>query len=110
MVIFVYVGVELVGVLAVEILNLKKNILFVINKIFLCILFFYVGVLIIFLCINFWMQLNVVESFFVKIFSLVGILLVVGIINFVVLMLVVFVCNSGMFLISWILYNLSKMK
>lgn len=63
---------------------------------------------IVFLFINLWMELNVVESLFVKIFSLVGILFVVGIINFVVLILVVFVCNSGMFLISCILYNLSK--
>ncbi|WP_144664770.1 MULTISPECIES: amino acid permease [Bacillus amyloliquefaciens group] len=110
MVIFAYVGVELVGVSAAETSNPKKNIPSAINKIPLRILFFYVGALLILLCINPWMQLNAAESPFVKTFSLVGIPLAAGIINFVVLTSAASACNSGMFSTSRILYNLSKTK
>ncbi|MBY8911987.1 amino acid permease [Bacillus sp. YC2] len=110
MVIFAYVGVELVGVSAAETSNPKKNIPSAINKIPLRILFFYVGALIVLLCINPWMELNAAESPFVKTFSLVGIPLAAGIINFVVLTSAASACNSGMFSTSRILYNLSKTK
>ncbi|QJX79393.1 amino acid permease [Priestia megaterium] len=108
MVIFAYVGVELVGVSAAETLNPQKNIPSAINKIPLRILFFYVGALIVLLFINPWMELNAAESPFVKTFSLVGIPLAAGIINFVVLTSAASACNSGMFSTSRILYNLSK--
>lgn len=110
MVIFAYVGVELVGVSAAETSNPKKNIPSAINKIPLRILFFYVGALIVLLCINPWTELNAAESPFVKTFSLVGIPLAAGIINFVVLTSAASACNSGMFSTSRILYNLSKTK
>ncbi|MGR6336384.1 amino acid permease [Priestia megaterium] len=108
MVIFAYVGVELVGVSATETSNPQKNIPSAINKIPLRILFFYVGALIVLLFINPWMELNAAESPFVKTFSLVGIPLAAGIINFVVLTSAASACNSGMFSTSRILYNLSK--
>ena len=108
MVIFAYVGVELVGVSAAETSNPQKNIPSAINKIPLRILFFYVGALIVLLFINPWMELNAAESPFVKTFSLVGIPLAAGIINFVVLTSAASACNSGMFSTSRILYNLSK--
>lgn len=108
MVIFAYVGVELVGVSAAETSNPQKNIPPAINKIPLRILFFYVGALIVLLFINPWMELNAAESPFVKTFSLVGIPLAAGIINFVVLTSAASACNSGMFSTSRILYNLSK--
>ncbi|WJW99962.1 amino acid permease [Priestia aryabhattai] len=108
MVIFAYVGVELVGVSAAETSNPQKNIPLAINKIPLRILFFYVGALIVLLFINPWMELNAAESPFVKTFSLVGIPLAAGIINFVVLTSAASACNSGMFSTSRILYNLSK--
>ncbi|MFP7735653.1 amino acid permease [Priestia aryabhattai] len=108
MVIFAYVGVELVGVSAAETSNPEKNIPSAINKIPLRILFFYVGALVVLLFINPWMELNAAESPFVKTFSLVGIPLAAGIINFVVLTSAASACNSGMFSTSRILYNLSK--
>ncbi|RMA87285.1 amino acid permease [Priestia megaterium] len=108
MVIFAYVGVELVGVSAAETSDPQKNIPSAINKIPLRILFFYVGALIVLLFINPWMELNAAESPFVKTFSLVGIPLAAGIINFVVLTSAASACNSGMFSTSRILYNLSK--
>lgn len=108
MVVFAYVGVELVGVSAAETSNPEKNIPSAINKIPLRILFFYIGALIVLLCINPWTELNPAESPFVKTFSLVGIPIAAGIINFVVLTSAASACNSGMFSTSRILYNLSK--
>ncbi|RRJ62812.1 amino acid permease [Paenibacillus oralis] len=108
MVVFAFVGVELVGVSAAETSNPEKNIPSAINKIPLRILFFYVGAIIALLCINPWTELSPAESPFVKTFSLVGIPIAAGIINFVVLTSAASACNSGMFSTSRILYNLSK--
>lgn len=108
MVVFAYVGVELVGVSAAETANPEKNIPSAINKIPLRILFFYVGALFVLLCINPWTELSPAQSPFVKTFSLVGIPIAAGIINFVVLTSAASACNSGMFSTSRILYNLSR--
>ncbi|MGA4722048.1 amino acid permease [Fictibacillus nanhaiensis] len=110
MVVFAFVGVELVGVAAAETSDPRKNIPSAINKIPLRILFFYVGALIVLLCINPWTELNAVESPFVKTFSLIGIPLAAGIINFVVLTSAASACNSGLFSTSRILFTLSKSK
>lgn len=108
MVVFAFVGIELVGVAAAETSNPRKNIPSAINKIPLRILFFYVGALIVLLCINPWTELNATESPFVKTFSLIGIPLAAGIINFVVLTSAASACNSGLFSTSRILFTLSK--
>ncbi len=108
MVVFAFVGVELVGVAAAETSNPRKNIPSAINKIPLRILFFYVGALIVLLCINPWTELNAAESPFVKTFSLIGIPLAAGIINLVVLTSAASACNSGLFSTSRILFTLSK--
>ena len=108
MVVFAFVGVELVGVSAAETSNPQKNIPSAINKIPLRILFFYVGALFIILCINPWNQLNASDSPFVQVFSLVGIPVAAGIINFVVLTSAASACNSGLFSTSRILFNLSN--
>lgn len=108
MVVFAYVGVELVGVSAAETSNPEKNIPSAINKIPARILFFYVGALTILLFVNPWTELNAAESPFVKTFGLVGIPVAAGIINFVVLTSAASACNSGMFSTSRILFNLGK--
>ncbi|CAM3987082.1 amino acid permease [Mesobacillus zeae] len=108
MVVFAFVGVELVGVSAAETSNPQKNIPSAINKIPLRILFFYVGALFILLCINPWTELNASNSPFVRTFTLVGIPIAAGIINFVVLTSAASACNSGMFSTSRILFNLSS--
>lgn len=107
MVVFAFVGVELVGVSAAETSDPQKNIPSAINKIPLRILFFYVGALAIILCINPWVQLSASSSPFVQVFSLVGIPVAAGIINFVVLTSAASACNSGLFSTSRILFNLS---
>jgi D-serine/D-alanine/glycine transporter len=110
MVVFAFSGVELVGVSAAETANPQKNIPSAINKIPLRILFFYVGALIVILSISPWNQLSASSSPFVTTFSLVGIPIAAGIINFVVLTSAASACNSGMFSTSRILYNLSSHK
>lgn len=108
MVVFAFVGVELVGVSAAETADPKKNIPSAINKIPLRILFFYVGALIVLLSINPWNQLNADTSPFVKTFTLVGIPVAAGIINFVVLTSAASASNSGLFSTSRIMYNLGR--
>nr|WP_295969963.1 amino acid permease [uncultured Bacillus sp.] len=110
MVVFSFVGVELVGVSAAETSNPNKNIPSAINKIPVRILLFYVGALFIILCINPWEKLNASSSPFVQVFSLVGIPVAAGIINFVVLTSAASACNSGLFSTSRMLYNLSSNK
>lgn len=108
MVLFAFVGVELVGVSAAETSNPQKNIPSAINKIPLRILFFYMGAIIVILTINPWEQLSASSSPFVQVFGLVGIPVAAGIINFVVLTSAASACNSGLFSTSRILYNLSR--
>ncbi|WP_050613927.1 amino acid permease [Bacillus testis] len=108
MVVFAFVGVELVGVSAAETANPKKNIPSAINKIPVRILLFYVGALLVILCINPWDQLHASSSPFVDVFTLIGIPVAAGIINFVVLTSAASACNSGLFSTSRILYTLSK--
>lgn len=108
LVIFSFVGIELVGVTAAETADPKKNIPSAINKIPLRILLFYVGALSVILCINPWNQLNTSSSPFVEVFTLVGIPVAAGIINFVVLTSAASACNSGLFSTSRMLYTLSK--
>lgn len=110
MVVFAFVGVELVGVSAAETSDPKKNIPSAINKIPVRILLFYVGALLVILCINPWDQLSATSSPFVQVFTLVGIPIAAGIINFVVLTSAASACNSGMFSTSRILYTLSNNK
>ncbi len=110
MVVFAFVGVELVGVSAAETANPRKNIPSAINKIPVRILLFYVGALIVILAINPWNQLSASSSPFVQVFSLVGVPVAAGIINFVVLTSAASAGNSGLFSTSGMLFNLSSNK
>jgi D-serine/D-alanine/glycine transporter len=108
LVVFSFVGVELVGVSAAETANPRKNIPSAINKIPVRILLFYVGALFVILCVNPWTQLDASSSPFVEVFALIGIPVAAGIINFVVLTSAASACNSGLFSTSRILYTLSR--
>lgn len=108
LVVFSFVGVELVGVSAAETANPRKNIPSAINKIPVRILLFYVGAIFVILCVNPWTQLDATSSPFVEVFALIGIPVAAGIINFVVLTSAASACNSGLFSTSRILYTLSR--
>ena len=108
MVVFSFVGVELVGVAAAETSNPQKNIPSAINKIPLRILLFYVGAIFVILCINPWTEINATSSPFVQVFALAGVPLAAGIINFVVITSAASAGNSGLFSTSRMMFNLSK--
>ncbi|MEG0386474.1 MAG: amino acid permease, partial [Solibacillus sp.] len=108
MVVFAFVGVELVGVSAAETADPQKNIPSAINKIPLRILLFYVGALFVILTINPWNTLSAESSPFVQVFALVGIPVAAGLINFVVLTSAASAGNSGLFSTSRMLFSLGS--
>ena len=110
MVVFAFVGVELVGVTAAETADPKKNIPSAINKIPMRILLFYVGALFVILAINPWNTMSADSSPFVQVFTLAGIPIAAGIINFVVLTSAASAGNSGMFSTSRMLFSLGSNK
>jgi AAT family amino acid transporter len=107
MVMFAYLGMELIGVTAGEAKNPEKVIPAAINKVFWRILVFYVGALLVIMSLYPWDQLGTIGSPFVLTFNKLGIKSAAGIINFVVLTAALSACNSGIFSTGRMLYNLS---
>ncbi len=108
LVVFAFVGVELIGVTASETENPQKNIPSAINKIPVRILMFYIGALAVILMVNPWDTLSADNSPFVQVFALIGIPVAAGIINFVVLTSAASAGNSGMFSTSRMLFSLGS--
>lgn len=108
MVLFSFVGIELIGVTAGETKDPKTTLPKAINSVPLRILVFYVGALAVIMSIIPWAQINPEESPFVRLFALIGIPFAAGIINFVVLTAAASSCNSGIFSNSRMLFGLSK--
>ncbi|GAA2144037.1 amino acid permease [Kitasatospora kazusensis] len=96
-VMFAYLGVELVGVTAGESENPAKTLPRAINTLPLRIVLFYIGSLTIILCLVPWTEFKPGVSPFVAAFGKVGIPAAAGIINFVVLTAALSSCNSGMY-------------
>ena len=110
MVVFAFLGVELIGMTAAETEDPDKNIPSAINKIPLRIILFYVGAILVILMVIPWNQLMANESPFVKVFALIGIPIAAGIVNFVVLTSAASSGNSGLFSTSRMLYSLGQNK
>jgi D-serine/D-alanine/glycine transporter len=108
MVVFAYVGIELVGVTAGEAENPEVTLPKAINHIPIRILIFYIGALLMIMSIYPWNGVDPNSSPFVKVFSLIGIPSAAGIINFVVLTSAASSCNSGIFSTSRMLYTLAN--
>lgn len=107
MVMFAFLGVELVGVTAGEASDPEKTLPSAINKILWRILIFYIGALVIIMSLYPWDQLDGKTSPFVLTFAKIGIPAAAGIINFVVLTAALSSCNSGMFSTGRMLYTLA---
>lgn len=110
MVVFAFVGIELVGLTAGETEDPERVIPKAINNIPIRILIFYVGALIIIMSIYPWNAINPAESPFVQVFLAIGIAAAAGIVNFVVLTSAASACNSAIFSTSRMLYSLAKDK
>ena len=109
-VMFAFLGVELIGVTAGEAQNPGKTIPSAINKVIWRILIFYIGALIIIMSLVAWNQLDPKESPFVVVFDRVGIPGAAGIVNFVVLTAALSSCNSGIFSTGRMLYTLAGFR
>jgi amino acid transporter, AAT family len=108
MVMFAYLGVEMIGVTAGEAANPKKSIPDAINSVFWRILIFYVGALFVIMSIYPWNELGTSGSPFVMTFERLGIKAAADIINFVVLTAALSSCNGGIYSTGRMLYNLAE--
>ena len=106
-VMFAFLGVELIGVTAGEAQNPDKTIPSAINKVIWRILIFYIGALIIIMSLVAWNHLDPKDSPFVVVFDRIGIPGAAGIVNFVVLTAALSSCNSGIFSTGRMLYTLA---
>ncbi|WP_445491315.1 amino acid permease [Niallia sp. 03133] len=110
MVVFAFVGIELVGLTAGETEDPERVIPKAINNIPIRVLIFYVGALIIIMSIYPWNAINPAKSPFVQVFLAVGIAAAAGIVNFVVLTSAASACNSAIFSTSRMVFSLAKEK
>jgi AAT family amino acid transporter len=108
MVMFAYLGIEMIGVTAGEVQNPKKTLSRSIDSVFWRILIFYVGALFVIMSIYPWNEIGQKGSPFVMTFAKIGIPYAAGIINFVVLTAALSSCNSGIFSTGRMLFNLAQ--
>lgn len=108
MVMFAYLGIEMIGVTAGEVKNPKKTLSRAIDTVFWRILIFYVGALFVIMSIYPWTEIGTKGSPFVMTFEQIGIRSAAGIINFVVLTAALSSCNSGIFSTGRMLFNLAQ--
>ncbi|MGM9920287.1 MAG: amino acid permease [Bhargavaea sp.] len=110
MVVFAFVGIELVGLTAGETENPEKVLPKAINSIPIRILIFYIGALFVIMSVYPWDAINPAASPFVQVFVAVGIAAAAAIVNFVVLTSAASACNSAIFSTSRMLFSLAKEK
>lgn len=108
MVVFAFLGIELVGLTAGETKDPEKVIPKAINNIPVRVLLFYIGALLVIMSIYPWNVINPNESPFVQVFAAVGIIAAASIINFVVLTSAASASNSAVFSTSRMIYSLAK--
>lgn len=108
MVVFAFVGIELVGLTAGETEDPGRVMPKAINNIPIRVFIFYLGALLVIMSIYPWNAINPAKSPFVQVFSAVGIAAAAGIVNFVVLTSAASACNSGIFSTSRMIYGLAK--
>lgn len=108
MVMFAYLGVEMIGLTAGEAKNPQKTIPQAIGSVFWRILLFYVGALFVILSIYPWNEIGTQGSPFVMTFESLGIKTAAGIINFVVITAALSSCNGGIFSTGRMLYSLAQ--
>ncbi|WP_125591070.1 amino acid permease [Companilactobacillus jidongensis] len=107
MVVFAFVGIEMVGITAGETDNPEINLPKAINSVPIRIGLFYVGSMIAIMAVYPWNHITTDVSPFVQVFSGIGIKGAAGILNFVVLTAALSATNSCLFSTSRTLYSLS---
>lgn len=107
MVLFAYVGIEMIGLSAGEAENPRKTIPMAIDSLAWRILIFYMGAIFVILAIFPWNEVGQQGSPFVVMFERIGLREAAGIINFVVITAALSSCNAGIFSGGRLLYALS---
>ena len=108
MVVFAFVGIEMVGLTAGETRNPQKDIPKAINTLPVRIGLFYIGSMIALMSIYPWFHVKTTSSPFVQVFAAIGIPGAAGILNFVVLTAAMSATNSAIFSTSRSLYALAE--
>ncbi|MFD4180799.1 amino acid permease [Rhodococcus sp. NPDC058514] len=106
-VMFAYVGVELVGVTAGEAKNPRQTLRKAINTLPFRIGLFYIGSLVVILSVASWRDFHAGVSPFVEVLQQIGIPAAAGIMNFVLLTAALSSCNSGIYSTGRMLRSLS---
>lgn len=107
MVLFSFIGIEMVGMTASETADPKTVIPKAINDIPVRIILFYVGSLFFLMCMYPWQYFSAAHSPFVQVFTNLGIRSAAAIINFVVLTAAASSCNSALFSTGRMLFSLT---
>ncbi|WP_027499918.1 amino acid permease [Rhodococcus sp. UNC363MFTsu5.1] len=107
-VMFAYVGVELVGVTAGEARDPKPTLRKAINTLPFRIGLFYIGSLVVILSVASWRDFHAGMSPFVEVLQQIGIPAAAGIMNFVLLTAALSSCNSGLYSTGRMLRSLSQ--
>ncbi|EHO45760.1 putative D-serine/D-alanine/glycine transporter, partial [Lentilactobacillus kisonensis F0435] len=107
MVVFAFVGIEMVGLTAGETDNPELNLPKAINSLPIRIGLFYVGSMIAVMSVYPWNKITTTASPFVQVFSGIGVIGAAGILNFVVLTAAISATNSCLFSTSRTMYALS---
>lgn len=108
MVVFAFVGIEMIGMTAAETANPNKVLPKAINSIPIRILIFYIGSLAVIMSIFPWDQLSPNSSPFVMVFGKLGITGAADIVNFVVITAAASSCNSALFTTGRMLSELTS--
>ena len=108
MVVFAFVGVEIVGQTASETANPQKDIPKAINTLPVRIGLFYVGSMLAIMSVYPWNHITTTSSPFVQVFTGIGVTAAAGILNFVILTAAMSATNSAIFSTSRSLYSLAR--
>src|SRR5699024_331138 len=108
MVVFAFVGVEIVGQTASETANPQKDIPKAINTLPVRIGLFYVGSMLAIMSVYPWNHITTTSSPFVQVFTGIGVTAAAWILNFVVLTAAMSATNSAIFSTSRSLYSLAR--
>lgn len=108
MVVFAFVGVEIVGQTAGETANPHQDIPKAINTLPVRIGLFYIGSMIAIMSVYPWNEIKTTSSPFVQVFTGIGVTAAAGILNFVVLTAAMSATNSAIFSTSRSLYSLAR--
>lgn len=108
MVMFAYLGIEMIGLTAGEAERPQETLPKVFNSVFWRIALFYVGALFVILSLYPWTEVGVNGSPFVLTFERLGVHTAAGVINFVVITAALSSCNGGIFSTGRMLYGLAQ--